>query len=323
MPAEQSRPIVVATILMSGIACGLLALSGDVADPARAALRDALRPGQIWFSEAIAAVKSHLRDWLQDEQRESGEESAATGDPDLRLRQLELANALLRERLDQEARWGRSPYRGEQVPPLVSAELLAARVLGEETGGLWRGGYLLDGGSRAGIAESDLVLQDAGLLVDAGREQRLETGFAVFAGRCVIGRIHRVGRWTSTIQPVTDAGFRGPAQLVRSTDGGFAFGATGVIEGTGEDQCRLKMISASEPVAVGDDVYTVSDGGVFPFPMYYGKVTRAELSAGASHWTIRVEPAAGTARPRTVQVLRRRLNPERMAADDRDDETRR
>lgn len=318
-PGEQSRPIVVATILMSGVACGLLVLSGDVADPARAAVRDGLRPGQIWFGDALAAMKSTVRNWADDSaipgrrKEPLDDADAPAAGSSRRIRRLELANALLREQLHRNERIGRSPYRGEASEPLTSADLISARVLGEETAGLWRSGYLLDGGSRSGLAESDLVLQDDAALVDVGEGEKLETGFAVFAGRCVVGRIRNVGRWTSTIEPVAAIGFRGRAQLVRKTERGFAFGAIGVIEGTGEGDCNLTMIPAAEPVAVGDDVYTISDGGVFPFPMYYGRIVRADLPATASLWTIRVEPAAETARPRTVQILRRRLNPKRLA----------
>ena len=148
-------------------------------------------------------------------------------------------------------------------------DIVTARILGEETARLWRGGLLADRGSRSELKESDLVLQDDAPLADIGKDHRLEQGFPVFAGRTVFGRLQNVGRWSCTIQRVTDADFRGHAQLVRKTGRGFVFGAGGVIVGDGKDRCKLTMIPATEPVSVGDRVYTPSDAG-FPYPMFYG-----------------------------------------------------
>ena len=94
---------------------------------------------------------------------------------------------------------------------------------------------------------------------------------------------------------------------------GLATGARGVLCGTGEDLCRLKWIASTEPVNVGDEVYTDAQASSLPQPMYYGKVVRAE--AGLTHWEIWVEPATTGHDVQTVQVLRRRLNPLRVVAN--------
>jgi len=312
MAAERSRSLLTAALLIGGLALALLLFSDRIAPVVRPRFRDLLQPGQRVTDETIHSTKISLRRWIDppgplhqtDEVKRRG----------LRRRQLEVANARMRQRLQHRERFGPSPYRSEPSSPLVIAELLAARILGEETARLHRGGWLLDRGSDDGLSETDLVLHNDPPLLDVGSDFHLEPGFLVFTGRTVLGRVANVGRRTSTVQRITDGDFRGHAQLVRKTKTGYVFGATGVLKGTGMRRCRLTMIPADEPVAVGDRVYTPSDGG-FPYPMYYGTVQSAELSEGSPHWTIHVEPVAADARPNVVQILRRRLNPARNRSE--------
>ncbi len=306
----QTRRILPAVLIAGAIAVGLFAAPQHATNHARVLMRDALQPGLLALDKSLTQSKCVIHHWLADGPTDSRAAQTATTEKEPRsLRQLRVENALLQQKLRQAARLGTAPYRARPSAPLLIADLLEARVLGQESVGLWRGGWLLNRGRDASLVESDLVLQDDTPLVDAGAADRLEPGFPVFAGRTVLGRIRHVGRWSSSLEAITARTFRGHAQLIRKTPNGFVFGATGVIKGTGKPFCRLDMIAATEPVAVGDGVYTISDGGVFPYPMYYGKVRRASLISGASHWNIDVEPVIGTARPRTVLVLRRRLNP--------------
>ena len=317
MPAKQ-RPqhVIPATLATSAVAIALLAFSDRVGDAVRAGFRDGLRPGLTALEQSVATARIAAREWS-----ESGAPQAlpAAKTPDASnehvIRHLQAANANLAERLEASRRVGVSPYRGAAQSPLVLADLVEARVLGRETAEAWRGGWLLNRGSNHGIRESALVLRDGAPLLDIGTDARLEPGFAVFAGRTVVGRIRAAGRWSATLEPVTADTFRGHAQLIRKTRTGYVFGATGVMEGNGKGSCTLKMIPSAEPVAVGDGVYTVSNGGDFPFPMYYGRVTRAEQIAGDNHWEIDVEPAARNTALRVVQILRKRLNPARAKAD--------
>ena len=49
--------------------------------------------------------------------------------------------------------------------------------------------------------------------------------------------------------------------------------------------------------------------------MYYGKVVKAELNAGAAAWSIWVQPALEEIELDTVQVLRETLNRARVNAN--------
>ena len=92
-------------------------------------------------------------------------------------------------------------------------------------------------------------------------------------------------------------------------------GPEGVLTGDGKGRCRLLHIPATEPVSVGDEVYTSSRLTGLPVPMYYGRVVDATLAEGASHWEVVVEPAETINDSRVVQVLRSVLNSVRTATD--------
>lgn len=225
-----------------------------------------------------------------------------------RYRQLEIESAQLHRKMDELKTVGPSPYPARSGKPLVDVELLEAAVLDRENESLWRNDRLINRGTDAGLAESDLVLEGNGPIIDQGEEENLQAGHPVYAGRSVVGRLAHVGKFISTIQKVTDENYRGFAQLIRRTESGFVFGAEGVLEGQGEDLCRLRYVPATLPVEVGDEVYTGDHDGSQPYPMYYGKVVRAELNPGEQEWTIWVEPAITKLNTPKVTVLRTQLD---------------
>ncbi len=112
-------------------------------------------------------------------------------------------------------------------------------------------------------------------------------------------------------------------QLVKLIDGQAHFGPTGILEGAGSGQCRLRMVGAGEEVAPGDLVFTARDEGLATQPLLYGAVARCERSPGAPHWDIWIDLDRRRRRPSHLVVLRATLNPARVAAlpiDPRDEE---
>jgi len=126
-----------------------------------------------------------------------------------------------------------------------------------------------------------------------------------------VGRISRVGRWTSTLQPLTDTRFRGLARLARPGDDRPVFSTRGMLEGTGDGFCRLTLVPATAAVAIGDVVYTDGRDQPDAWPMVYGTVVRAELPEDAPHWDIRIRPAINLDELGHVEVLTRRFNRQR------------
>jgi cell shape-determining protein MreC len=309
---STSSPWLAAAILLAGAV--LLCVPVDSSRAARARVRDALLPGQSVVRLALTTARSWPLAWRSSpgQGRRIHELEDELKAARLENRRLNLQTAELNAQLQKLAvRQGIVPPTATQ--PLMTAQLVEARVLGEETASLWRSKKQLSAGSRDGLAESSLVLDDTRPLVDLGNDTGLSSGDAVYAGRIVIGKIAEVGRFSSTLRLVTDPGYSGRARLARHTSRGLAFGAEGTLTGDGSSLCRLKHIS--DPVAVGDEVFTGGSDGLIPYRMYYGKVVRAELESGSQEWQVWVEPALATERLEKVLVLRRAANPDRILAN--------
>lgn len=281
----------------------------------KGAVRDCLMPGQIaarglveWTQQAVlvsssgSGASAEARDLQGRLMRSEGER-----------RRLEVECAVREQQWQRAGGEKGSTLHGEARDPLFVPQLVEARVLGEEVATLWRSGRLLGAGRREGIVESSLVLDDARPMIDQGNAARLSPGDAVYAGRCVLGKIAAVGRYTSTLVVITDPGYAGRARVARRTSQGLKFGSEGTLAGNGTALCRLRHVN--EPVNVGDEVYTGGTDGVLPFPMFYGRIVRAEFEPAATEWTIDVEPATALDRFDRVQILRIAIDPGRILAD--------
>ena len=289
-------------------------------EPARGLVRDALRPGQTLVRigleqgrDLLAAAKSWTQRGLAGTRDSAAGIAESPVADDLDRRRLELQIAALQEELRVARSTGGATAAVESRAPLLAPTLVEARVLGEETGNLWRSRKILGIGTKDGVVESALVLDDPRPLVDQGLDARLSAGDAVYAGRIVVGKIAEVGRYSSTIRLVTDPAYSGRARLARRTNGGLVFAAEGTLVGDGGALCRLTHIT--EPVNIGDEVYTGGTDGLLPWPMYYGRVVDAELAPNAREWTIRVQPAASGQRIERVEILRWGINADRILAN--------
>ncbi len=278
----------------------------------RAVTFDVLRPGlslsvitrQRWFAwrkqltdQEVARLQSHV---------ETLEQSSQQQDERVQRLMAQLASA------NEAAAVSSDTHSDDETTPrLFTPALVDAAVLGETLSRSWREGRVLDGGWKKGLRESAMVLTSRRPLVDIGQSQQLSPEDTLLTGRTVLGKIEAVGHWTSTFIPITDTDFRGRAQLVRQTDQGPAWGAQGLLRGTG-DGCVLEGIAAEETVRPGDFVYTAERDGILSAPLTYGTVVAAELDTDGREWKITIRPAPTPTTLGTVQVLRAALNPARL-----------
>ena len=78
----------------------------------------------------------------------------------------------------------------------------------------------------------------------------------------------------------------------------------------------VTMISATQPVAVGDFVYTEASLSPHSQPLYCGRIVRAEVAPTASQWTIDIAPLYAPAEvPVELQVMRTELKAPRRQDD--------
>jgi cell shape-determining protein MreC len=300
------------------VAITLALLPGRLSGSIRGAAGTLLRPGQVAASglrrhgaQAATRIKSHFQT------------AARLAEAETELKRLRQENGRLAAELaaTRGPPFGRCPVPGERAPRsrpsdatgdpgddharLLLARCVPARVLGRQARAFLGRHHLLDVGSQAGIEPGALVVDDSGL-IDRGRDAGLAPGQLVLAGQQVWGKIVELGSQTSVVRSVAAAGYR---DLVRLGD---PRGPQGILEGTGEPLARVRLVEVTEPVAVGDPVYTAAGKGVLPGPLLYGRIVRLERPKGAADWEIWMQPAVA-GEPERVAVLRTELNPLRVA----------
>jgi len=192
---------------------------------------------------------------------------------------------------------------------LLRPRTIEARVLGRQALAWLGRAQLLDVGRSAGVENDALVL-------DVGQDLRLRPGQLLLGDDCVWGRIAEVGRCTSLARSLTDAGYRDLVQIVgqRAAARGVRRGPQGVLEGTGARLARVSRVEVTEPVEIGDLVYTAAEVGLLAQPALVGRVVRAERPVGSGYWELWVEPAVGHHPPERLSVLSAEVNAARTAA---------
>lgn len=289
----------------TGAACCLagglcLLLPPPIQSAFRAVVQDCLQPGQTLLEPLSRLAPDQQR---LDSITDNDLANSRIEELQLQLRQQKLAQAELRRQLQAAQQIGTMPYTVQPSEPLIAYSLLAARVLGREKDLAGDPSLLLDLGSTRGAMSEAFVVRGTNPVLDVGTASGISPGQPVYAGRTVLGRIERTGRWTSAVRLITDPGYTGRAQLLRESTEGPQFGAEGLISGVGDGTCRLSGIPYTEPVAVGDEVYTGGRTARFPVPMFYGRVVKATLESGQK-WNIIVRPHANLDAIREVAVLR-------------------
>lgn len=314
-----------------GCACALLAGPPGWSDSIRIAMRDAAGPAgnaalklEDWTSVRWSELRQHISCMILEQVGTivaPPESSADEAGMLMKQRELEFQVAALQEQLDSERREQDHLLRTSASQALVCTVAVPARVLGRERAALERlADRLIGAGTAAGIDRGDLVTDQAitdegesGTVIDQGRDADLRADLPVIAGGTLVGRIRSCGRWTSSVQVVSDPDFRVAAQLVRMTPEGPVFGAAGLF--AGGTPCRFEHVSNTEPVAVGDRVYTHEEIAGGEIALFIGTISSAEVIPGDPHWRLEVAPA-GVTPPAAVEVLKVELNPRRVSADE-------
>jgi cell shape-determining protein MreC len=204
----------------------------------------------------------------------------------------------------------------DSATPLLVPKLLPARVLGRQARAFLSQLHTITAGADDGVLPAAFVLDDALPLVDQGSGAGIDAGQLVITGATVWGQISTLGGHVSTVRPATASGYRDLVQLARTSADRMIAGPQGVLEGTGERLCRIKLIQTTESVSEGDVVLATGGEALVDAPLVYGRVVRVENRPGEPHWDIWMEPAARS-QPREVAVLQISLSEARLAAGSR------
>ena len=207
---------------------------------------------------------------------------------ELQRRQLVIENARLRNELRKSRE--QSAAGAFDIVPLMNFHAVPANILSHSglSGSVRE--LIVDAGKTLHLKPSDLLVDGSGILLDQGQQQGIDAGQRVVNGMAVVGRITEASQWVALVQPVSHEEFSAAIQLVKNSPQGAAFGAEGLLVGIGSGRCRVSGIPYTESVSVGDEVFSADINGIKGPRLYYGKVVRAEFSAGGE-WDVHVEPA--------------------------------
>jgi rod shape-determining protein MreC len=274
-------------------------------DPLRSAAAGVLRPGQVAALAtrqcarcAAVRVKSHF------------ESAQRLAEAEEQLEQLRRENRQLQgELLATQNQPPRTKDGDDAADRLLRIQCVPASVLGRQARAFLVRHQLVDVGSRSDIEPGDFVVARPAL-IDHGSETQLAPGQLVLSGRCIWGKIARTATISSSVCGITEPGYRDLVYLVPADgkpEGPQRF-AQGVLEGPGEPACRIRLVEATQPVSVGDLVYTAAGKGLLPVPLLYGRIVRVQRPAGATHWEIWMQPAVDADEPEHVAGLSTELN---------------
>lgn len=129
------------------------------------------------------------------------------------------------------------------------------------------------------------------ILVDAGREARIDRNEAVLTADGLAGRVVSVGRHAARVLLITDINSRIPVLLEHGRQ-------HGMLSGDNSGRPILEFLPPGTKPAPGERVVTSGDGGMFPVGLPVGVVVRANDSE------IRVQPFVDFDRLDYVQIAR-------------------
>ena len=281
-------------------------------EPFKSEIARVLQPGQITAHELRARTGGWLNGARSHFASSSRLAEAENELAELRRQNRQLTGELAAIRMQIASQSQTTP--AESAGRLLRIASVDAHVLGRQAMAFLGRQRLLDVGTRSGV-HVDALVAAAPLpaVIDRGQDSQLASGRLVLSGCRVWGRVAEVGRMTSIVRTVTDAGYR---DLVRLASPGSTSrrGPEGMLEGVGEPLARIRRVAVTEPVAVGDLVYAAAEQGQFSEPPLYGRIVRVERPVGAAHWELWMESALVGETPDRVAVLCSELNPVRTAA---------
>ncbi|MBC8289953.1 MAG: rod shape-determining protein MreC [Planctomycetes bacterium] len=311
MSDRDQRHSTKAALICLFVAMIVAVLPASVTSPARGLVRlafvPALRLVGDFRSQADSAFSSHEAIRLK---KENGQLSKRLREAELRNRRTQLGILAAQDQIAQLKQTGASPFVASPASPLVTPQAVSARLIGDEIVSLWKSSRLLDRGSKSGLYKDQWVLDGEVPKIDHGQTSNIVDGLPVFAGRCLVGRIAKSGRWTSWLQLTSDPEFRTKAVVLLKNPG--VLSAEFLLEGAGGGTCRLVSVPSSEHIEAGALVYSVPGDRGIDSPMLFGRVSKATLQPGSLHWEINVTPAVDLESLDSVQVVTTRLNPDRM-----------
>jgi rod shape-determining protein MreC len=134
------------------------------------------------------------------------------------------------------------------------------------------------------------------LRINKGRNHGLKNMSPVITMNGLVGYVYRLSANYADILTILDQNNRVDAIVARTR-------SHGIIEGIGDFQCRLKYVTRTEMVEVGDEVITAGLGNVYPKGIRIGKITQIDKENYGITQSIEILPSVNFHKLEEVVVL--------------------
>lgn len=134
------------------------------------------------------------------------------------------------------------------------------------------------------------------LRINKGRNHGLRNMSPVITMDGLVGYVYRLSANYADILTILDQNNRVDSIVARTR-------SHGIVEGIGEFQCRLKYVTRTELVEVGDEVITAGLGNVYPKGIKVGSITKIDKESYGITQSIEIEPSVNFHKLEEVVVL--------------------
>ena len=139
---------------------------------------------------------------------------------------------------------------------------------------------------------------NAAIIIDKGEAHGLKQGMPVVTALGVVGKISEVSKNTSKVILLIDPNFSVAAVTERSREGGL-------VSGTLQGLCRMRYLSPSANIEIGDQVVTSKLSSSFPEGLLIGEVVTIEESQSSPTIECLIEPAVSSTQMEEVIVIQK------------------
>ena len=150
---------------------------------------------------------------------------------------------------------------------------------------------------RAGFVQADVITVSVDnlrgeLIINRGKEDRLEKNLFVLADNSIIGTVSQVAARTARVRLFTDPG----SNIAVKIDG-----TNKLMKGCGNNQASVKMLK--QEVKIGTEIMASKRPGFLDTPTIIGKVVECKHNDQPLLWDITVEPVCNIQKIESIHVI--------------------
>ncbi len=134
------------------------------------------------------------------------------------------------------------------------------------------------------------------IVIDKGTKHGVNRGMAVVSPQGIVGHVLQTSPHCAKVLLITDFNSSVDAIVQRSR-------AKGIVEGNGENLCRLKYAPRADDIQLGDRVVTSGLGGRYPKGLMIGKISKIEKKSYGLFQQAEIIPSVNFAKLEEVFVI--------------------